>query len=584
MPRPVPSPTPFVPVPSMSVLLVPVLVVLVGVAALVWWWPNRGGAGEAAPAPGRFASLSFAPFRDGQSPLAGRFPTEAEVDADLALLAPHTRAIRTYAAIEGEYEVPALAAKHGLKVWLGLWLGRDRAANAREIARGIELARAHPRTVERVVVGNEVLLRRDLSPAELIDALDRVRAAVPQPVTYAEVWEFWERFPEVAAHVDAVTVHLLPYWEDRPTGIDGAVAQVAAVYRRMAARFAGKPVAIGETGWPGRGRARGDAAPGGVEQARFVREFAALAAREGFDYNLIEAFDQGWKYGHEGVVGANWGLWTADRRPKYPAAAPVVQDPHWRAGAVATALLGLLLLGGASFARPGPRPRAQAGLAVLAFALGLALAYAHARTWPVVYDWHLRLAAAVNLCGQTLLAALVMRRAARVFAGVPSPPPRTGAEATERVRRLLLLRGPGGDDVLDDLSFLFLWTAAVLQLLLVFDPRYREFPLAAFAVPVVAMLARAVLRDLPRGDLLLPRAGREEAWAGGVLAFGALVGAALEGLGNTQSLAWGAAALVLALPALLRLRPPGTRPRGVDAHASATRRGRIESGTGGLKD
>lgn len=169
-------------------------------------------------------------------------------------------------------------------------------------------------------------------------------------------------------------------------------------------------------------------------------------------------------------------------------------------------------------------------------------------------------------------------------AGVPSPPARTGAQATEGVRRLLLLRPPRGGGALDDLSFLFLWTAAVLQLLLVFDPRYREFPLAAFAVPVVAVLARAGSRDLPRGDLVLPRAGREEAWAGGVLALGALVGAALEGPGNAQSLVWSAAALVPALPALLRLRTPGARPRRADAQASAAWRDRLAPGRGGLRE
>ena len=241
-------------------LLIPVLVLLVILIVLGWWWPNRPQlAGLAMPA-ARLNSVSFAPFRDGQSPLTGRFPTAAQVEADVALVAARTRAIRTYASIEGEYDIPALAERHGLKVWLGIWLGSDRASNTLEIARGIQLAHLHPNTVERVVVGNEVLLRRDLPPAELTAALDQVRAAVPQPVTYADVWEFWEQYPEVAAHVDIVTIHLLPYWEDEPTGIEGAVAHVGATHRRIAARFPGKPVAIGETGWPSRGRTRGPAA------------------------------------------------------------------------------------------------------------------------------------------------------------------------------------------------------------------------------------------------------------------------------------------------------------------------------------
>ena len=315
------------PVSRPSPLLLPVLLLLAGLMALAWWWPNRPRAGDVAMPDARFNSVSFAPFRAGQSPLDDTFPSAAEVDADMAVLAPRTRAIRTYAAIEGDYDAAALAEKHGLKVWQGIWLGADRAKNAAEIARGIALAKRYPETIERVIVGNEVLLRRDLPVGELIAAIDQVRAAVRQPVTYADVWEFWRQFPEVARHVDVVTIHLLPYWEDKPTGIDGAVRHVDAVYRTMAALFPGKRIAIGETGWPSRGRARQDAVPGRVEQAVFLRRFIALARAEGFDYNLIEAFDQGWKYQSEGTVGANWGLWTADRQSKFPLSGPVVENP-----------------------------------------------------------------------------------------------------------------------------------------------------------------------------------------------------------------------------------------------------------------
>ena len=537
-------------------VLILICLPLMTAIALAWWWPNHPRlAGLAVPA-ARLNSVSFAPFRDGQSPLTGRFPTAAQVDADLALVAARTRAIRTYASIEGEYDIPALAERHGLKVWLGIWLGSDRASNTLEVARGIQLARAHPATVERLVVGNEVLLRRDLPPAEVIAALDQVRAAVPQPVTYADVWEFWEQYPEVAAHVDIVTIHLLPYWEDEPTGIEGAVAHVGATHRRIAARFPGKPVAIGETGWPSRGRPRDGAVPGRVEQARFVREFVALAAAEGFDYNLIEAFDQGWKYKSEGVVGANWGLWTADRLPKFPMAGAVVEDPAWPTGAAASVVAGLLLLGAALAAQPGLRERAQVGLAVLAMALGTAVAYAHTATWPVVYDPHLGLAAVVNLPGQMLLAALAVRRAARVLGGHGVAPARAGLDVSDAIRGLLRGRWRGGitaDGLVDDLAFLFLWAAAVLQLLLLFDPRYRDFPLATLAVPAVVVLGRFALRDLPVADLL-PGAGRAELAAGGTLALAAMASTALEGPANTAALAWLAMALVLAAPPLMRVR------------------------------
>ncbi|MFC0407818.1 glycoside hydrolase family 17 protein [Roseomonas elaeocarpi] len=518
---------------------------------LVWWLPNRAQLRQLAMPVERLNSVSFAPFRDGDSPLRNIFPTAAEVEEDLRLIAPRVRGIRTYASIEGDYEIAELAQRHGLRLWKGAWLGRDLAQNDRELARLIDAANRFPDTVERVVVGNEVLLRRDLPPEALAAALDRVRAAVRQPVTYADVWEFWEQFPEIARHVDIITIHILPYWEDQPLDVESAIAHTRDIYRRMHALFPDKPIAIGEVGWPSHGRWREGAAPSVVNQARFLREFAALSRSEGFDYNVIEAFDQGWKYKNEGTVGAAWGLWTADRQPKFALSGPVRENADWPYYAAAAALLGLVLalLTRRAFPEAGPVP-----LVLLSLALGNALAFAWCGGVPYAFDEHLLLAVAVNLAGQGMLAALLLRRAGQRLSGLPVEPARNGAHATATVRDLLRLRLRWRDwrgFALDDLGFVFLWTAAALELMLLFDPRYRDFPFPTFAVPLVAVVTRALLRDLPRAG-----GGWAECWAGGALALAALAGAVNEGGANIQALGWSACALGLAAPALLRLRRP----------------------------
>ncbi len=527
-----------------TILTALALLGLSALTGLAWWLPNRPLAGAAGLPAGRINAVSFAPFRPGESPLTRRFPTEAEADADLALLAPKVRAIRTYAAEEGNYDIAALAARHGLKLWLGLWLGSDRARNARELARGIAIARAWPGVIERVIVGNEVLLRHDLPAAELTADLDQVRASVPEPVTYADVWEFWRDNPGLAAHVDQVTVHLLPYWEDEPTGIDGAVAHVRAVYRQMQALFPGKPIIIGETGWPSEGRWRRDAAPSLVNQFVFLSRFMAAAAVDGFEYNLIEAFDQNWKAANEGTVGAHWGIWTVDRLPKFPPGLPVVNDPYWRWRAGASVGLGLLLA-----AVSGMRDRRGLALGV---ALGNALVFAWSGTVPMAFGVSLGVAAAVNLAGQGLLALLVLAAARGRLAGEPASAGVNAAGATASIR-CLIRRGrlPPPAARLDVLAFVFTWTAAVLQILLVIDPRYRDFPTPVFAVPLVAIAARAALRDLPRGG-----GGREEAVLATVLIIGAAASAVQEGVLNRQSLIWNACALLLASPSGLRLLAP----------------------------
>ncbi len=514
----------------------PALALLLILTALAWWLPNREQAGDVPLATDRFNSVSFAPFRPGQSPLRDIFPSAAEVEADMALVAPRVRAIRTYAAIGGDYDIAAIAARHGLKLWAGAWLGRDARQNAAELATLIEIANRHPETVERVVVGNEELLRRDLSPAALIAALDRVKAAVAQPVTYADVWEFWEQFPEVARHVDVITIHILPYWEDAPTDVEGSMAHARAVLARMRALFPGKPIAIGEVGWPSRGRWRAGAAPSRVQQAVFLRRFIALAEAEKLDYNLIEAFDQGWKYKSEGTVGAAWGLWTEAREAKFPLRGPVRENPYWGWYAATAALLGLGFWAAAGRAMPW-----------LGFALGNALVFAWCGTVPYAFDIPLALAAAVNLAGQGALAGLLLWRVALgkpASASIPAACEGSGG-ALWRLRAALRGRldwqGWRGW-AFEDLCLWFLFTAMVLQLLLVFDPRYRDFPLAAFAVPLVVVAVRAWRGDWP---------ARAEGFLGGTLVLAAMAGAVLEGPANLQALGWSACALLLAAPGLV---------------------------------
>jgi hypothetical protein len=180
--------------------------------------------------------------------------------------------------------------------------------------------------------------------------------------------------------------------------------------------------------------------------------------------------------------------------------------------------------------------------------LGGALGVAQADAAPVLYDVHVRLAATVNLGGQALLAGLAMLWAAGLITAMPG---RTGADATLRVLSALRLRAFPWPGLFEDLWFLFAWTAGVLQILLVFDPRYREFPLPNFAVPLVVLGARAV----SRGGLVRGRGGPEEWLLAATLSLGAVASLVQEGWLNGQSLRWNICALALTLPLWWRLLP-----------------------------
>jgi len=399
------------------------------------------------------------------------------------------------------------------------------------MAAGIAEANAHPDTITRVVVGNEVLLRRDLSVDDLITDIDDVHARVKQPVAYADVTDFWRQFPQVAPHVDVVMIHFLPYWEDKPLSVDDSLAEIKSTTDQFKALFPGKTISIGETGWPSQGRWRGPAAPSRVNEAVFLRQFVTLADKEGVDYNLIEAFDQSWKYEDEGVAGANWGIWNAQREPKFPLSGGVVEHPYWLLYATLGAVMGWLLYFSVGFRNER--------LALPSFALGNALAAACLGTLPLMYDNWLRLDALVNLPLQFLFAFLVIRRADDALAKRPLPAPTTGADVIAALRRCRLPLN------YDSLWFLFLASAAVFQAELVFDGRYRDAPIPVFIVPVLAAVLRFWTKDMPKPLRW------EEIFAAMALALLALAGAIIEGGTNMEFVEWNICALVMAAPVVI---------------------------------
>lgn len=295
----------------------------------------------AAPdAPPRIQGLAYNAFERWQSPLAGSLPTRAAQDSDMRLLSAVTGRLRTYSAAELP-ELPALAAAQGIRLTLGVWLDRRADNNRREIEAALTAAQGHA-NIERLIVGNETQLHRKLDATELYAALDRLRAALEIPVSTAEPWHVWLDQPELVAHVDFITVHLLPYWEGVP--VEAALDVALQRYDALRARFPGVPIVIGEIGWPSGGDRIGAAVPSPAAQARFVRDFMARAVDLKLDYYLMEAVDQPWKEVTEGSVGAYWGLFDARRNLKFAFAGPVQNDPYWRGKALLSGLIAALFI------------------------------------------------------------------------------------------------------------------------------------------------------------------------------------------------------------------------------------------------
>ncbi len=302
------------------------------VGAWAWLGAPVGMPPDIAGAGSKMHCVSYAPFRSGQSPLIPTTRIEPfQIEDDLAQLARLTDCVRTYSVEFGLDRVPEVAARHGLKVMQGLWLSGEAQKNRAEIEAVVALANKYPNVIRSVVVGNEVLLRGEMSASNLNATLREVKSRVPMPVTYADVWEFWLRNRTLAETADFITIHILPYWEDFPIAAEIAASHVGSIRRHVVEAFPGKEVMIGEVGWPSAGRMREGALPSPINQARVVQEVLALSKREKFNANIIEAYDQSWKRALEGTVGGHWGLIDEGQRElKFEPGAPVSNYPRWR--------------------------------------------------------------------------------------------------------------------------------------------------------------------------------------------------------------------------------------------------------------
>ena len=471
------------------------LAVAATLIAAVWAWLGSPVPMPQGLSPGeKLYCISYAPFRGLQTPFdpETRIPA-AQIEQDLAQLAKLSECVRIYSVDQGLEQVVPIAARLGLKVMQGFWISNNPIKTAAQMEVAIDLANRYPDTIRALVVGNEVLLRGDMSATDLAAMIRAVKARVKVPVTYADVWEFWLRSGDVAAAVDFITIHILPYWEDVPVAARLAGSHVDLIRRQMATAFAGKEVIIGEVGWPSAGRMREGALPSPANQARVVQDVLALAKRDKVHVNVIEAFDQPWKRALEGTVGGHWGFFNdADRAQKFEWGEAVSDHPHWKVQAASGIAFAIIVFGVAWAGRRSDKVPLSLWLAITgnAVAGGLLIGWTIANV-PLeslyVSGWLRSLAfAAVAVAAPLAVSVAIMR-------GTPLPP----------FSRLL---GPAVQRESDPLARLIggimiatMLLALVVALGLVFDPRYRDFPFAPLTAAAVPLLLHTLFMPRPTG-------------------------------------------------------------------------------------
>ena len=256
--------------------------------------------------------ICFSPYVEGQGP--GTQIGAAQIRERLSFIQPSINWVRTFSCTEGNELIPAIAAESGLKSMVGVWLNSDRLNNEKEIINAIEVAKAGHADI--LAVGNEVLLRGDMSEGELIDYINRVKQAAPGiDVGYVDAYFKFVDHPAVTDVCDVVLANCYPFWEG--CSAEYSLLYMKDMYRRAVQAANGKKVIISETGWPNVGTPFGGAVPSYENAIKYFINTYQWAEEENIEVFYFSAFDETWKVDAEGDVGAYWGLWDKDGKLKY---------------------------------------------------------------------------------------------------------------------------------------------------------------------------------------------------------------------------------------------------------------------------
>jgi len=257
------------------------------------------------------SGICFSPYAEGQD--IGDILSAEQIQKRMDIITPYTKGVRSFSCTDGNEIVPKTAHEKGLKTMVGAWIGHDKAQNDIEINALIDLAKKG--YVDIAVVGNEVLLRNDLTAQELLDYIGKVKEALPDiPVGYVDAYYKFIEHPELVEVCDVILVNCYPFWEGYP--IDQATIYLNHMYKVTKDIAKDKPVIITETGWPSKGDNINDAEPSQENALKYFINVTKWANKQGVELYYFSSFDESWKIHHEGDVGQRWGIWDKNEKLK----------------------------------------------------------------------------------------------------------------------------------------------------------------------------------------------------------------------------------------------------------------------------
>lgn len=254
----------------------------------------------------------FSLYEEGQKP--GDVVSEDQIRKRMQILKPHTRSIRSFSCTDGNEMIPKIAKEEGLKTLVGAWIGSDREKNKEETDGLVRLAKEG--YVDIAAVGNEVLYREDLNEEELLNCIDSVKQQIPElPVGYVDAYYEFVQRPEIVNICDLILCNCYPFWEG--TDFRYSLQHMQHMYSMALHAAKGKPVLITETGWPSDGEKLGEAEPSRLHALKYFVNANLWAKKNDIGLFYFSSFDESWKIGNEGDVGAYWGIWDKSGKLKF---------------------------------------------------------------------------------------------------------------------------------------------------------------------------------------------------------------------------------------------------------------------------
>lgn len=257
--------------------------------------------------------LCFSPYVEGQD--TSDTLTAQQVERRFNIIKPYVTSVRSFSCTNGNEYIPKVTKRNGLSTMVGASTGPDKSNNELELKTLIQLAKDG--YVDTAVVGNEVILREELSIEEVIEYINRVKREVPDNVKvgYVDSYFIFNQYPELIDACDVILINCYPFWEG--CDIEVSPAYTRYMYNLINDIAKGKEVIITETGWPSDGDNTGKAKPSDCNFMKYFINVNNWAGQENIKVFYFSSFDEQWKIHHEGDVGQTWGIWTKDEKLKF---------------------------------------------------------------------------------------------------------------------------------------------------------------------------------------------------------------------------------------------------------------------------